>query len=139
MNVVLDSSVVAKWYFYEEQTEEAVKLRNLHIINQIQIAAPILLLFELGNIFVSRGLNKGDFAKNFQTLLNFEINFVEVDLSLFQSIFAIAGKYNITFYDATYLATAKKLKCQLITTDKKLYNATKKLKFVKLLSKYFTH
>lgn len=133
MTQVLDSSVIAKWYFPEEYQQKSLKLKRLHIENQITITAPKLLLFELGNVFVKRGLNQRDFNDNFQKLLNFEIDFVETDLVLLESTFAVARQYRITFYDAVYVALAQKLKCDLVTDDRRLYQATKKLKFVKLL------
>ena len=133
MNIVLDSSVVAKWYLDEEQKQEALKLRDLHIENQITITVPVLLLFELGNIFITRGLNQRDFYGNFEKLLNFEINFPDADFLFLRVTFFIAKKYKLTFYDATYVALAQNLKCNFVTADQKLYQATKNLKFVKLL------
>lgn len=133
MNLVLDSSVIAKWYLSEKQTQESLKLRALHIENLFTITAPKLLFFELGNIFVSHKLNQQDFNGNFDKLINFEIEFVETDLSLLASIFALASQYKLSFYDSTYVALAQSLKCDFITADKKLFRATRKLKFVKLL------
>ena len=133
MNIVLDSSVVAKWYLDEEQKQEALKLRDLHIEDQITITVPVLLLFELGNIFITRGLNQRDFYGNFEKLLNFEINFPDADFLFLRVTFFIAKKYKLTFYDATYVALAQNLKCNFVTADQKLYQATKNLKFVKLL------
>ena len=133
MNIVLDSSVIAKWFFKEEQREEAINLRKLHKNGKIVINAPKLLLFELGNIF----LNKKVFAEKFfnesiDTLFSININFTEAK-EILDSTFNLASKYNLSFYDATYIALAKNLKCDFITADKKLVEAVKTLKFVKLL------
>ncbi len=133
MNIVLDSSVIAKWFFKEAQREDAINLRKQHKNGEIIINAPKLLLFELGNIF----LNKKVFAEKFfnesiETLFSININFAEAKETL-GSTLNHASKYNISFYDATYVALAKSLKCDFITADKKLVKATKTLKFVKLL------
>ncbi len=137
MNVVLDSSVIAKWYF-EEGAEEgilSIKLRNQHIQNQITIFAPTFLLLELGNIFLNKKIaSQQFFDENVPQLLDFGIKFTEIQKTLLQKSFTLAQKYKITFYDATYVALAQTLDCQFITADKKLADITKNLKFVKLLS-----
>ena len=133
MSIVLDSSVIAKWFFKEEQREEAINLRKLHKNGEIEINVPNLLLLEFGNIF----LNKKVFAEKFfnesiDTLFSININFTEAK-EILGSTFNLASKYNLSFYDATYIALAKNLKCDFITADKKLVEAVKTLKFVKLL------
>ena len=47
----------------------------------------------------------------------------------------IAYRYNITFYDASYIALAQELGLQFITADQKLYNKVENLSFIKVLSK----
>ena len=47
--VVVDASVVAKWYLEEEYTEKALKLRDMHVNGEIELTAPELLLFEVLN------------------------------------------------------------------------------------------
>lgn len=133
MNVVLDSSVIAKWYLDEEQKQEALKLRRLHIENKLTITAPALLILELSNIFVTRKLDQNDYDGNLEKILQFRINFIEPDSLTLKSSFAFSKQFRLSFYDATYVACAQKLKCDFVTADKKLYRTTKRLKFVKLL------
>ena len=136
MNTVVDSSVIAKWYLIdEEQIEEALKLRQLHIENKATISAPEFLLLEIGNIFVTRKLEQKDFDENIDGLLDVQIKFTSPDSSILKNTFRYARLFHLSFYDATYIALAKSLKCDFITADKKLVKATKTLKFVKLLSK----
>ena len=133
MNVVLDSSVITKWYFDEEQNEQAQHLRDLHKQNSLLINAPLLLLSELGNIFVNKKVTEINFFKeSITTLLDLNVKLVETG-NLLDEIFEISLKFKLSFYDATYVALAKSLKCNFVTADKKLVEATKTLKFVKLL------
>ena len=133
MNVVLDSSVITKWYFDEEQNEQAQHLRDLHKQNSLLINAPLLLLSELGNIFVNKKVTEINFFKeSITTLLDLNVKLVETG-NLLDEIFEISLKFKLSFYDATYVALAKSLKCNFVTADKKLVSATKTLKFVKLL------
>ena len=133
MNIVLDSSVIAKWFFEEENREKAIHLRQLHKQTDIAIKVPSLLLFELGNIFLNKkAFNKQFFNESISTLFSINLQFVESS-NILNIIFTTATDYKLTFYDATYVALAQNLKCDFITADKKLYQKTKKLKFVKLL------
>jgi len=138
MNIVLDSSVIAKWFFEEENREKAIHLRQLHKQTDIAIKVPSLLLFELGNIFLNKkAFNKQFFNESISTLFSINLQFVESS-NILNIIFTTATDYKLTFYDATYVALAQNLKCDFITADKKLYQKTKKLKFVKLLSNFPT-
>jgi len=133
VNIVLDSSVIAKWFFKEEQREEAINLRKLHKNGEIEINAPKLLLFELGNIFLNKKVFAGNFFnESIDTLFSININFAE-DKEILGPTFNHASRYNLSFYDATYVALAQSLNCDFITADKKLVKSTKTLKFVKLL------
>lgn len=48
----------------------------------------------------------------------------------------LAESYNISIYDATFIALAQEFNCDFITADEKLGNKVKNLKFVKLLKNY---
>ncbi|MCP8316550.1 MAG: type II toxin-antitoxin system VapC family toxin [archaeon] len=47
--VVVDASVVAKWFVEEEYSINALQLRDDYVNRSIDIAAPELLLFEVIN------------------------------------------------------------------------------------------
>ena len=77
MNIVLDSSVIAKWFFEEENREKAIHLRQLHKQTDIAIKVPSLLLFELGNIFLNKkAFNKQFFNESISTLFSINLQFV---------------------------------------------------------------
>ena len=40
---VVDASVVAKWYLVEKFSEQALRLRDMHISGEIELVAPELL------------------------------------------------------------------------------------------------
>lgn len=135
MITILDASVITKWFFKEEDSKLALEIRLLHEQRKVVIHVPVLLLFELGNVFVSRKLtSQAAFNVNYRSLFDLGIKFIYPDDQLFQLIFRNSQKYSISFYDSTYVALAQKLKCDFITADKELYQKTK-LKFVKLLAR----
>ena len=131
---IIDASVITKWFFPEEDSQKALLIRDRHKEKEISLHAPILLIFELGNVFVSKGVkNKKDFNKNLRILYALNINFIHLEEQTLELAFAHSQEYKLSFYDASYVALAQSLKCDFITADKKLYQTTKKLKFVKLL------
>ncbi|MBI2326976.1 type II toxin-antitoxin system VapC family toxin [Candidatus Curtissbacteria bacterium] len=138
MNLVLDASVIAKWFFKEEQTDTALTLLEKHKLAKIKINAPILLLFEFGNSVVKKFREDIDtqteFDQDLEDLLATGINFYNPDEESLKQTYALTSKYEITFYDATYIALTQNLQCDFITADKKLYQKTKGLKSVNLLS-----
>lgn len=133
MTLILDSSVIAKWYFKEENSDLARRLLEQHQVHLIQITSPILLFFEIGNIFINKKLTAVNFSRHIQDLLALNLTIINTEKVLLKNTFAIALNYQLSFYDATYVALAQKLKCDFITADKKLYQKTKGLKSVKLL------
>ena len=137
MNLVLDASVIAKWFFEEEESDLALDLLEKHKSEDNKINAPILLLFEFGNTFRNKFKEdidtKTEFNQDISDLLRTEVNFIDPNEESLKQTYVIASKCQITFYDATYVALAQNLKCNFVTADKKLYAATKQLKFVKLL------
>lgn len=142
MNVVLDASVVAKWFFEEEQTKIAINLLEQHKTEKLKINEPMLLFFEIGNISINKlrenSNSQTDYNQNLSDLIKTQINFIEPNETTLQLTFKLAQKYKITFYDATYVALAQTLDCQFITADKKLADMTKNLNFVKPLPQTLT-
>ena len=137
MNLVLDASVITKWFFEEEDTDQALKLLEKHKLETIQINVPVLLFFEFGNTVVKKFREdidtRKEFNRNLTDLFFIQLSFAETTPDLLKLVYSVASRYEITFYDATYVALAKSLKCDFVTADKKLVEATKALKFVKLL------
>ncbi|HCS78623.1 TPA: hypothetical protein DIV55_02665 [Patescibacteria group bacterium] len=137
MNLVLDASVITKWFFEEEDTDQALKLLEKHKLETIQINVPVLLFFEFGNTVVKKFREdidtREEFNRNLTDLFSIQLSFAETTPDLLKLVYSVASRYEITFYDAIYVALAKSLKCDFVTADKKLVEATKTLKFVKLL------
>ena len=53
MKIVLDASVVAKWFIEEENTEKAIEItiRDKFVRGEIEVLAPSLLIYEIRNVF----------------------------------------------------------------------------------------
>lgn len=120
--VVVDASVVVKWFVPEIHSIAAARLLD----PEIYLAAPDLLISEFGNILwkkVRRREITRDEAS--EVLSAFESIGVEVQPSrgLLHSAFQLAIALDRTVYDSLYLALAVALDCPLITADARFHSA----------------
>jgi len=68
--VVLDASVVAKWYLKEKYSEQALKIRDDYISGRITIAVPSLLDYEVLNALKYSGVYSEQELKDIARSLN---------------------------------------------------------------------
>ena len=47
--IVVDASVVVKWFVPEKDTGKALKLRDLYIRGDVELLSPTLLYYEVSN------------------------------------------------------------------------------------------
>ena len=119
--VVLDSSIIVKWFLKELYSEEAIKVRNDYVQRKISIAVPSLLIYEVLNALRYSGVYSEEGLKEICLALNkygFEIHDIEGDLK--SKVVEIAYRHIITVYEASYVALAMKLKTVLYTADDEL-------------------
>ena len=126
MRIVIDASVAAKWFNIEEYSEEAAKLKDLHVAGIIKLVAPIHLIYEVGNsIWKNKQINDIDASNAVSYLLELEILLTPPDRKSIKRIMEIARNRNISFYDACYIELAERYKIPLISADKKQIEASK--------------
>ncbi len=125
--LVVDSSVAVKWYETEGEPhrEGAFGLVQRAAEETLELHAPILLVFELGNFFTRRarrsGADPGSVA--LEDLLAAPIRWSTPDPPLALRTLAIAGDHRQTYYDASFVALAERLECPLVTADARLARA----------------
>jgi predicted nucleic acid-binding protein len=118
---ILDASVAVKWYVKEEMRDIALKLRDHFVSELIDLEAPSLILYEVGNALRHHpGSTATDCAEAVKQIRNIGLIFHELDDNLIDEAATLAFKENITFYDAIYLALAKILEAKLLTADANL-------------------
>jgi len=126
MKIVIDASVAVKWFNIEEYSDEAVKLKNLHVAGIIKLIAPLHLIYEVGNsIWKNKQINNIDASNVVLYLLELEISLIPPDRKSIKRIMEIARNKNISFYDACYIELAEKYGIPLISADKKQIEASK--------------
>ena len=119
--VVLDTSLVIKWFSEEEYTEQALKIRSRHVDNRISVFVPDLLVYELSNALrYNPDYDVDDVKKAVSTVFDMEFEIVTPSESLIESSVEIAHENDLTVYDSTYLALSKALRTEVITADDEL-------------------
>ncbi len=119
--IVVDASIVAKWYLIEEYSDNAIKLRNDYVRGLVQIIVPSLLEYEVLNALRYSGVYNLDELKKIGSSLN-KYGFITYDLEndIKDLVIKLALKENITIYDASYIALALKFNTLLYTADQEL-------------------
>lgn len=125
---VLDTSVVVQWFHHERENHVAEARKLWEDFNQgkMNIILPEILSLELLNVFIK--VKKSSAENSFyiiSRLYQTTINFVEVSLP----VLAVAGdlmeQYQLTSYDAYFLALAQYEGYQLISDDPKAHGQIK--------------
>ena len=75
--IVLDASIIVKWFLKELYSEEAIRIRNDYVQRKISIAIPSLLIYEVLNALKYSGVYSEEELKEICSALNkygFEIH-----------------------------------------------------------------
>ncbi|MHA1596080.1 MAG: type II toxin-antitoxin system VapC family toxin [Candidatus Asgardarchaeia archaeon] len=126
MKVVVDASVVVKWFNVEEYGDKAVELKNAHVRGIVKVIAPVHLIYEVGNsIWKNRQLNVEDASNAIVLLLELNLELVSSSHKSIKRTMEIAREMEMTFYDASYVQLAEENKLTLITADEKQLEKSK--------------
>lgn len=124
--IVIDASVVIKWFKPDEKSSQADFILEEHVAGRESIFAPTLLLYEFMNaLFYSKNLNFSEISEAINALNKAKLNYVNPDLKILQDTLSISEKTRNSIYDSSYIALAKNFNCGLITSDKKLFQGAK--------------
>ena len=118
--VVLDASIVAKWYLIEENRENSLTIRDRYIAGSIAIIVPDLIYYEVANALrYSSKMNLQQLSEATKSLGLYGLDTQPYSLLIEEAV-RLALEHNITIYDATYVALANKENAELYTCDKEL-------------------
>ena len=116
--IVLDSSVVVKWFSKETKSDEALKILDSYIQGTAELIISEILICEVGNAL--RYKPDYDTAKwkiALAQLFNLSMNVIHLNENLTNRTGEIAYETKITFYDALPVALAENKKTVCITAD----------------------
>ncbi len=136
MDLVLDTSVVVKWFVRtpEEDLEAALEVRRRVLEAEFNLILPDLIFYELANVL------------RYQPQLRFEevgaaldgLEAAGVDVRPFsyhlgKEAVRLAKTAGITAYDAYFIVFAEAFECPLLTADHRCYRRVKDRPSVNLL------
>jgi len=129
MNLVIDASVLIKFYVPEILSDRAERLLARVEKKEIDLLAPDLIYPEAGNILWKKQrlkeLTRPEVEQITDAILLLPLK-IEVSKSLLPVAVDIAIAYGMTVYDALYLSLAKVYETTMITADRKLVEALAK-------------
>ncbi len=132
---VLDSSIIAKWFVQEEDSDKAVKIRDLFVRQKIRLSTITLARYELGNVLWKHPSKSLDNVReDFEALSQMALPTLDMeDPRVLTRVFQTARDLRVTFYDASFVASAALSKATLVTADQPLYEKVKGVGDVTLL------
>ena len=129
MNLVMDASVLIKFYVPEILSDRAERLLAKVEKQDIDLLVLDLIYLEAGNILWKKQrlkeLTRSEVEEITDAVLSLPLK-IEASKSLLPLAVNIAIAYGITVYDASYLSLAKVYETTLMTADRRLVDALAK-------------
>lgn len=135
--VVVDASVIAKWFVEEEHSDRALDLRDDYVARAVEITAPELLPFEvLNSLRYNPEFGEGDLKQATRALEGYDMWLFPMLGELAQKIAENAYTYGISVYDASYISLGELRETTLYTADAKLLGKVRAASWVRHISEY---
>jgi predicted nucleic acid-binding protein len=116
--IVLDSSVVVKWFSTETKSVEALKLLDFYIQGTVELTISEILICEVGNALRYKpDYDTQEWKTALAQLFNLHMNLTHLTEDLITRTGEIAFEGKVTFYDALPVAIAENKKTICITAD----------------------
>lgn len=121
----------------QRKADKVIKIRDGYKNGKYDIAVPDLVFLELANaIRYMEGSTVQDVHNVLDNFIKLGINIIVPTIDLIKDASSLAYEYDITTYDAIYLALAQNLDFEFIIADNRLFKKVKSLSFVNLLTKF---
>ena len=117
---VVDASVGVKWFIEEREGDRhaALAIRQRHITGQTQMIVPELFLLEVPNaIKAARRGTEVELADVLDVFTDLGLQVERHTKEILRKTNALAWAYNLTWYDAVYVAVAETLGFPMVTAD----------------------
>ena len=132
--IVLDASVLVKWFLQEADSEIALRFKEDLLAGKEDIALPDLALYEVLNVlrFKPRVTEKA-LKSILPTLFELGLEIIAPSQTLLREALHLSFVTELSIYDCIYLALANELGVRLVTADKRIVRQAEPLSKVKFL------
>lgn len=123
---VLDTSVVAKWFLAEEDSEVAERFLDA-LAGGDRVSVPSSFFYELAHLLWSKrqtGITEKGAATIWGDITRLPFIVTQWE-ELFPQALSFAYRFEISPYDAAFVVLARELGCELITADRRLWKKTR--------------
>jgi len=124
--LLIDTSVLIKWFHAdgEGELQQARALRSAHAAGELDAHILDLAIYEIGNVLI-RALrwSAGDVADQLYDLHDILGPPLVMAASWLRHAAALAHTHTLSFYDASWAATALELDIPLVSADRRLLAA----------------
>ena len=117
--IVVDASVVLKWFAPEQDHEIALFLKERHVLGKERLAGPELLLYEVANVLQNKRGDLRSSVEAFSAFCSVGLEIHSLEPSDLTEAMRLSHAYGISTYDASYLALAQARRCRLVTADER--------------------
>ena len=129
MNLVIDASVLIKFYVPEILSDKAEELLTRMERGDVMLLAPDLIYPEVGNILWKKQrlkeLTRSEVEEITDTIISLPLK-IETSKLLLPLAIDIGTAYGVTIYDALYLSMARIYEIKMMTADRKLVDVMAK-------------
>jgi len=116
---IVDASVALKWFMPAETESDSDLARSA--IGRILLKTTSLAMYEVGNrLSRTGGMTSSQVEKALTTMIEICGDPVQLSPADFRPATEIASKNAITFYDASYVAIARRMNRTVLTADSDL-------------------
>ena len=121
IELVVDASVVVKWFIEENDSDKAILLRDKYIEGNVDFYVPSLLYFEVLNALkYSQLFNSSELNDAGESLENYGLKVVAIKNELRENMIKVALDHELSIYDACYLGLSIGLDKLFCTADEKI-------------------
>ena len=119
--IVIDASVVVKWFIEENDSEKALLLRDSFIGGKVELYVPPLLYFEVLNALkYSQLFEPSELEEAGESLENYGFKVITIKNEIRNYMINAAINYDLSIYNASYLGLSIGLEMLFCTADEKI-------------------
>lgn len=121
---VLDTSVIAKWFFNEEGTDRAEALLAELLEGSARVQVPSSMFYELANVVWTqrnKGFSEQQARMVWAEVVTFPLSVTDWS-ELLPEALTFAIQHDVTVYDAVFVVLARQLGGDLVTADEALWD-----------------
>lgn len=135
MIVVLDASVLIKWFIKESDSEIALHFKDSLLQSKFDILVPDLALYEILNVLRFKCVFSEEAIKIIlPAIFELGLEIITPSQQLLEDALRLSFATELSIYDCVYLALANELGVNLITADKRIVRQAGPLSKVKSLT-----